>query len=133
MEEEIMETVLHDMLQDLQIIKQQQQYLVKFQEDLETQYQLMLRIEQKLSGFSALPVTLTDDQVSSLKDVMRQEFELLQTELQKQPVTHKAYYSVFPVSFRMEYFRMVVNTVMTWIVILIVLFFVIWLVVRHVS
>lgn len=132
MEQEIMETVMRDMLQDLEALKEQKQHLVLLQKGLEAQNELGLRIEQKLSCLGTLPITLSDDQLASLKGALKLEFEAMRTELKKLPATNFNYHSVFPVSFRMEHFRMVVNTVMTWVVILITLSFVIWLVFRYV-
>lgn len=127
-----METVMRDMLQNLEELKMQKQHIVRLQEGIETQNRVNRFIEQKLSKFDTLPVALTDEQMACLQSVMNQEFETLRITLKKLPATNFNYHSVFPVSFRMEHFRMVVNTVMTWVVILITLFFVIWLVIRYV-
>jgi len=78
-----METVLHDMLQDLEVLKQQKQDLAKIKEYLETQHQLSLRMEQKVLSFESLPVKLTNDQLSSLMGFIKQEFEWLQGRIEK--------------------------------------------------
>lgn len=132
MEQEIMETVLHDMLQDLEAIKEQKQHFVKLQNTLETQNEVVVRIEQKLTRQDTVAVTLTEEQLKALKEVIRQYIELLREDLMKHPITTHTYkhISLMPQSFRMEHFPMLVNTIMKWVVILIVLVFVIWFVVR---
>ncbi len=113
------------MLQDLESIKQQKQHLTKLEEYLEKQYQLSLRMEQKISNLHTSPVSLTEAQLASLKNEIKQEIDALREDILKRPVTANTYkqFSVLPQSFRMEHFPMLVNTVMKWVVIMIILIF----------
>lgn len=122
-----METVLYEILHELQSQKAQFNHL---QNGMEAQNKTAGSIEQKLSKLDALSFTLSEDQLTTLKDILKENFEALRVEIAKNPSvcnTHK-HISIVPFTFRMEHFPLFVNTVMKWIVVLIILTFAMWLI-----
>lgn len=127
MEKEIMETVLYEILHELQSQKAQ---FDKLQNGIEAQNKTSGSIEQKLFKLDALSFTLSEDLLMLMKDFIKENFEALRTEIAKNPVvcnTHK-HISIVPFTFRMEHFPLFVNTVMKWVVVLIILIFAMWLI-----
>ncbi|MGV3464143.1 MAG: hypothetical protein ACO1OT_02485 [Heyndrickxia sp.] len=132
MEQEVMETVLHEILQEL---RGQQAQLGQLQNGMKEQEITIASIHQKLAKHEGQPCTLSEDQLALLKDFMGDKFETLQKVMILNPTvrqTHK-HFSLMPPNFRMEYFPLLVNTVMKWVVVLIVLVFLIWLAVRMIN
>jgi hypothetical protein len=127
MEKEIMETVLHEILQEL---KSQKAKLDQLQTGIDAQSKTSGSIEQKLLEQDALSFTLAEDQLRSLRDLIKENFEALRAEIARNPSvcnTHK-HISLVPLTFRMEHFPLFVNTVMRWVVVLIILIFAMWLI-----
>ena len=127
-----METVLHEILQEL---RGQQTQLGQLQNGMKEQENKIASIHQKLAKHEGPPTTLSEDQLTLLKDFMGENFETLQKLMIMNPAvrqTHK-HFSLLPPNFRMEHFPLLVNTVMKWVVVLIVLIFLMWLVVRMIN
>lgn len=121
MEQEVMETVMHDILRQLKELDIQKRELLQLQEGMEAQHRIIISMEQKLAKMTALPFTLSDEQLTSLKAVIKREYDVLRVDVKKHPATlfnHK-YYTVFGDRFGAEKFQVVVNTVMKWVIILI--------------
>jgi hypothetical protein len=129
MEREVMETVLQEMLQEL---KDQKAQLTALHTGLEGQNRMMegMAGQYARSANNDLPVTLSDEQLLHLKELVEQQFEALRLELMKRPVTSYSvrHFSLLPPSFRMEHFPLLVNTIMKWVIALISLVFTMWLI-----
>ncbi len=125
MEREIMETVLQEMLQEL---RNQKKQLTSLHTGLEGQGKIIAGIAGQYTPNvnDNLPVALSDEQLLHLKGHVEQQFEALRMELLKRPCTSYTvkHFSLLPPSFRMEYFPLVVNTVMKWVVWIAVLIFI---------
>jgi len=127
MEKEIMETVLYEILHELQSQKAQ---FAQLQNAMEAQNKTSGSMEQKILKLDALSFTLSEDQLTLLREFIKENFEALRAEIAKNPAvcnTHK-YISLVPFTFRMEHFPLFVNTVMKWVVVLIILIFAMWLI-----
>ncbi|MBD0284317.1 MAG: hypothetical protein ICV53_16315 [Flavisolibacter sp.] len=127
MEQEVMKTVLQEILQEL---NNQREQLSLLQKDLEAVSKTSMRMEGKLSQPDAVPVLLSGGQMVLLKELLKENLEGLRQEMMEHPAvcnTHK-HFSLFPLTFRMEHFPLLVNTIMKWVVVLMVLLFTMWLV-----
>ncbi len=122
-----MKTVLQEILQELSSQRMQLSHLQKGMEVLKN---ISTEIDEKLSNSNTLPVALSDDQTSSLKNLINEHFETLRGELIKHPTVHATHkhFTLLPLSFRMEHFPVFVNTVMKWVAVMVVLFFTMWLI-----
>ena len=132
MEQEVMETVLHEILQEL---RGQQAQLSQLQNGMKEQESTIASMDQKLEKHEGLSCTLSEDQLALIKDFIGEKFETLQKVMIMNPTlrqTHK-HFSLMPANFRMEYFPLLVNTVMKWVVVLIVLVFLMWLAVKMIN
>ena len=129
-----METVMMDVLQQLKELQHQKEQLFSLNEALETNNRIHQSMEQKLARLDTLQFRLSEDQMAALKSLFQQQMDELRANMKKNPamVFTTKHYSLFPASFRLEHFPVLVNTVMKWIVILIAVFFVMWLVTRYV-
>lgn len=122
MEQEVMKTVLQEILQELKVQREQFEGLRK---DMNTVNEKSTGIEEKLAKRDVMSSFLSKEQMSFLKDLMAENFELLKAEMKKQPAvntTHR-HFALLPLNFRMEHFPSFVNTVMKWVVVLMVLVF----------
>jgi len=127
-----METVLHEILQELRGLQAQ---LAQLQNGMKEQEITIASMDQKLAKHEELSCNLSEDQLALLKDFMGKKFETLQKLMIMNPTvrqTHK-HFSLMPANFRMEYFPLLVNTVMKWVVVLTVLIFLMWLAVRMIN
>ena len=82
-------------------------------------------IEEKRSKAEVVSSILSEEQMMFLKDLINENFEVLHAEVKKHPAvqtTHR-HFALLPLNFRMEYFPLLVNTVMKWVVVLMVLVF----------
>lgn len=125
MEQEVVKTVLQEILQEL---KAQNECLVHLEKGMEGFPGLRQEIDQKLAHVTDGNIHISDDQIKLIKDMIHQHFEKLGVEIAKHPrvsVTHK-HFTLLPQSFRMEHFPLLVDTVMKWVVALLVLFFLMW-------
>ncbi len=132
MEQEVMETVLHEILQELRGQKAQ---LGQLQKGMKEQENTIATIHQKLAKHEGPSCTLSEDQLALLKDFMGENFETLQKLMIMNPAVRQMHkhFSLMPPNFRMEHFPLLVNTVMKWVVVLIVLVFFMWLTVRMIN
>lgn len=130
MEQKIMETVLTDILQQLKALQQQNEHLLHLRDGLEATDRINQSVEQKLAKLETLKFALREAEAASLKNLFKQQLDELRAAIKKNPATAFTtnHYSLFPTSFRLEHFPMVVNTVMKWVVILIAICFIIRLV-----
>jgi hypothetical protein len=127
MEQEVMKTVLHEILQEL---NGQRTELSGMQKGMEVLKNLSTEIDGKLSNANTVAVVLSAEQVASIKEIIKEHFESLRGEIMKRPTIHSTqkYFSLLPLSFRMEHFPLLVNTVMKWVVVLLILFFSMWVI-----
>ncbi len=121
MEQEVMETVMYDILQQLQEVGMRKKELLQLQESMEAQHRIIVSMEQKLAKIDTLPFTLSDEQLTTLKVIIKQELDEIRADVKKHPATilNHRYYTVFGDRFGAEKFKVVVNTVMKWLIILI--------------
>ncbi|HZH95102.1 MAG TPA: hypothetical protein VEY06_04415, partial [Flavisolibacter sp.] len=115
MEQEVMKTVLQEILQEL---SGQRTELSHMQQGMEVLKNISTEIDGKLLNANTVRVALSDEQVNSIKELINEHFETLRGEIIKHPTlytTHK-HFSLLPLSFRMEHFPLLVNTVMKWVV-----------------
>ncbi|OLY91808.1 hypothetical protein SAMN05444008_10955 [Cnuella takakiae] len=132
MEQDILEKVLKEILQEL---KQQNEGMAELNQKVEQQTQKVQKLEDMVSQRTMPSLHISSEQASEIREALVEHFKSIQEEIARRPSTafiHK-YYSVLPVSFRVEHFPMVVNTTMKWILATISLFFVMWLIVHMVD
>jgi hypothetical protein len=123
MEQEVMKTVLNEILNGL---KEHTAQLSDLKKDSETLKSIHLDTEQNVLSSKDYPVTLSEEQMADLKDSIIQSLEVLKEEIVKHPAIVHKHISLIPLSYRMEHFPLLVNTVMRWVVVLIILIFTIW-------
>ena len=128
MEQEVMKTVLQEILQELNSQRVQLSHLLDRWEALN---KTSIGIEQKLSQSDLVPFALSKEQEALMKKWINEHFEALQAEIKKHPIIHTTHkhISLIPPSFRIEHFPLLVNTIMKWVVVLMVLLFTMWQVV----
>jgi hypothetical protein len=122
MEEEIMKTVLQEILQETNAQKVRSMGL---QKEVERLNDSCTRIEQKFLRQESIPFVLSDQQFDAVKGLFEENFRALQTEMINHPaVSHSPkYFSLLPLTFKMDHFPMLVNTIMKWVVILMLLIY----------
>ncbi|RYE54809.1 MAG: hypothetical protein EOP48_11495 [Sphingobacteriales bacterium] len=127
MEQEVMKTVLEEILQEL---AGQRAQLSGLQKEMEMLNKTSRLVEEKLATPNAVAVVLSEEQMTSIKELVKEHFEVLREEMIKRPTTHTTHkhLTLLPLSFRMEHFPLLVNTVMKWVVVLLVLFFSMWVI-----
>src|SRR5690242_2611070 len=122
MEQEVMKTVLQEMLREL---KDQKEQFAVLRNDLSTLNEKSAAIEEKLIKPAIVPSVLSKEQMAFVKELMAENFEALKKEMKKYPTvntTHR-HFALLPMNFRIEHFPSLVNTVMKWVVVLMVLVF----------
>lgn len=122
MEQEVMKSVLHEILQEL---KGQKEQFSGLRNNLDKLNEKCFLLEEKLARPEVLSSALSQEQMTFLKELMAENFEVLKAEMKKHPTfntTHK-HFALLPLNFRLEHFPVLVNTVMRWVVVLMVLVF----------
>jgi hypothetical protein len=127
MEQEVMKTVLQEILQEL---AGQRAQLSELQKELEGLNKTSRLVDEKLARPSEVEVVLTEQQMTAVKELMKEHLEALREELMGHPTTHTTHkhFTLLPLLFRMEHFPLLVNTIMKWVVVLLVLFFSMWVI-----
>ena len=127
MEQEVMKTVLHEILQEL---SGQRVQLSHLQKGMEALINTSKEMEENVSLHDGMPVVLSEEQAASIKNIINEHFGALRTELIRHPATHTTHkhFALLPLTFRMEQFPLLVNTVMKWVVVLLVMFFSMWVI-----
>jgi hypothetical protein len=127
MEQEVMKTVLQEILQQL---AGQRAQLSRLQKEMEGLNKTSMLVDEKLATPNAVEVVLSEEQMVSINALMKEHFESLREEMTRHPTTHTTHkhFILLPLSFRMEHFPLLVNTVMKWVVVLLVLCFSMWVI-----
>lgn len=127
MEQEIVEKVMKEVLEDLKIQRSQVTQLFQL---IDQQKEAIQKLEEIVASAPIPANKLSEEQVAIIKTFIKENFEALQAAVESHPVSYTTnhHHSVFPVSFRMEHFPLLIDTVMKWVVIMIVLIFAIWLI-----
>lgn len=127
MEQEVLKTVLQEMLLEL---SSQKDRIAALQIEREVTRKACLRMEEKLAETVPSSCRLSAEQEQVLKETIRTGFDHSKGELIKHPAVSHTYRNLhlLLLSFRMEYFPLLVNTIMKWVVVLIILIFTIWMV-----
>jgi hypothetical protein len=127
MEQEVMKTVLEEILQES---AGQRAQLSRLQKEMEALNKTSRLVEEKLARPSTVAIVLSKEQMISINALMKEHFEALREEMMGHPTTHTTHrhFTLLPLSFRMEHFPLLVNTVMKCVVVLLVLFFSMWVI-----